>query len=238
MNNESIAPSLNAFAKSVEGAKRQLLLQSASKEFAEKGLEGATMRGIAARAGCTTGAIYPLFRSKESVYAALLAQSLSRLDAHIANAVIASVPPAAQAQAACRAFLDYYLQNRFEINLGLYAFNGLKRQGVGKDSDRALNQALQGALDRIALPLAAARRIPLESARPWVALLFSQMIGAIVLQMAGRLDIFGIDSPALLALMLEQVIPATAASPFAEDAAPATNAGHIRLPSKAAARRR
>jgi AcrR family transcriptional regulator len=237
MNNQPI-PSLNLFAKAVEDAKRELLLRSASEEFAEKGLEGATMRGIATRAGCTTGAIYPLFRSKESIYAALLAQSLDRLDAHIASAVTSSDAPAAQVKAACGAFLDYYLRHKFEINLGLYAFNGLKRQGVGKDSNRALNKALEGALDRIGGPLAASRGIAVDSARPLVALLFSQMIGAVVLEVAGRLDIFGIDSPALLALMLEQVVPPTRALPSGEVATLVTKTGHICRPAKSEGRRR
>ena len=62
----------------VKGAKRELLLRAARDEFAEQGLEGATMRGIAVRAGCTTGAIYPLFDSKEAVYAELLSNRWRR----------------------------------------------------------------------------------------------------------------------------------------------------------------
>ena len=73
----------------VKGAKRELLLRAARDEFAEQGLEGATMRGIALRAGCTTGAIYPLFDSKEAIYAELLKQSLAALDAYVAEAVAA-----------------------------------------------------------------------------------------------------------------------------------------------------
>ena len=137
----------------VKGAKRELLLRAARDEFAEQGLEGATMRGIAVRAGCTTGAIYPLFDSKEAIYAELLKQSLAALDAYVAEAVAAARTPEAQVEAACGAFLNYYLDHRFEINLGLYAFRGLKRLGVGKPSDEELNQALWKVLERIALPL-------------------------------------------------------------------------------------
>src|SRR5260370_40554690 len=111
----------------VKGAKRDLILDAARDEFTEKGLEGVTMRSIALRAGCTTGAIYPLFESKEAIYAALLEQSLSRLDAHVAAAVSVVREPRGQVDAACRAFLDYYLSHRFEVNLGLYAFRGIKR---------------------------------------------------------------------------------------------------------------
>ena len=53
------------WALSVKVAKRELLLRAAREEFAELGLEGATMRGIAMRAGCSTGAIYPLFRQRK-----------------------------------------------------------------------------------------------------------------------------------------------------------------------------
>src|SRR5947207_15669426 len=116
----------------VKGAKRELLLRAARDEFAEQGLEGATMRGIAVRAGCTTGAIYPLFDSKEAIYAELLKQSLAALDTYVAVAVAAARTPEAQVAAACVAFLDDYLDRRFEIKLGLYAFRVMLRLGLGR----------------------------------------------------------------------------------------------------------
>ena len=100
------------------------------------------------------------------------------------------------------AFLEYYLLHPFEVNLGLYAFRGLKRQGVGRNADRVLNEALWKVLRRIADPLAEVRGRPAAEVRPLVALLFSQMIGALVLQLAGRLDFLQIDPPALLRILL------------------------------------
>ncbi len=197
---------------SVKDAKRDFILQAAREEFMDKGLDGATMRGISLRAGCTTGAIYPLFDSKETIYAALLGQSLSRLDTHVAEAVVPTQPAAAQVEAACAAFLAYYLQHPFEVNLGLYAFSGLKRLGVGRSSDRALNDALWAVLERIARPLAVARTLPENAVRPQVALLFSQMIGALVLQLAGRLDALETSPADLLRLLLAQLLPATPVS--------------------------
>src|SRR5437870_13866974 len=90
----------------VKGAKRELLLRAARDEFAEQGLEGATMRGIAVRAGCTTGAIYQLFDSKEAIYAELLKQSLAAPDPYVAEAVAAARNPEPQVQAACGGFLN------------------------------------------------------------------------------------------------------------------------------------
>jgi len=205
-----------AWSDSVKGAKRDLLLQAAREEFADEGLDGATMRGIAARAGCSTGAIYPIYESKEAIYADLLQHSLSSLDAHVARAVQSADAPEAQVEAACAAFLQYYMQNRFEVNLGLYAFRGVKRQGVGKALDDALNRALWKVLARIAVPLAALRGVQPEDVRPWVALLFSQMIGALVLQMSGRLKFLDTDARALLDLMLMHVVGSGAATQKAQ----------------------
>ena len=196
----------------VKGAKRDLLLRAARDEFAEQGLEGATMRGIAVRAGCTTGAIYPLFDSKETIYAELLKQSLAALDAEVAEAAAAAKTPRAEVEAVCAAFLNYYLEHRFEINLGLYAFRGLKRLGVGKPSDDELNLALWKVLERIARPLGEVRGLKPSEVRPWVALLTSQMIGALVLQIAGRLDFLDTGAPALLRMMLAQCLPDVTAS--------------------------
>ena len=178
------------------------------------------MRSIALRAGCTTGAIYPQFESKERMYAALLAQSLERLDTVVLAAVqAASTAPDsalglahAQVRAGCQTFLSYYMAHPFEVNLGLYAFRGLKRQGVGKPTDRELNAALWQVLDRIAQPLEQSHGGGPEAAQSLVALLFSQMIGALVLQLAGRLDPLGTDPARLLDLMLA-TLAATSADP-------------------------
>ena len=43
------ATSAKDWSDVVKGAKRELLLRAARDEFAEQGLEGATMRGIAVR---------------------------------------------------------------------------------------------------------------------------------------------------------------------------------------------
>jgi len=193
------------WSRSVKVAKRELLLRAAREEFAELGLEGATMRGIALRAGCSTGAIYPLFESKEAIYADMLQHSLSALDAHVAGSVQSVQGAQAQVAAGCEAFLGYYLENRFEVNLGLYAFRGVKRQGVGKALDDALNRALAQVLERIAQPLSEMQGRAVADVRPWVALLFSQMIGALVLQMAGRLKFLDTDARMLLGLMLSQL---------------------------------
>lgn len=230
----------HAWPDAVKDAKRDLLLAAAREEFADKGLDGATMRGIALRAGCTTGAIYPLFDSKEAIYAALLADSLARLGRAVDGAIDAAADSAiearieatievspdararAQVQAGCRAFIDHYRQHPFEVNLGLYAFRGVRRQGVGRHPDQALNQALEQVLNRLATALAAARGETTATVRPLVMVLFTQMIGALVLEMTGRLDALHADGDQLHALMLTAVLTAVPTAALTAVPAPAT----------------
>jgi AcrR family transcriptional regulator len=62
---------------------RQRILDAAREVFAEQGLEGASLRAIAARAGYTPAALYFHFDSREAIYAELLRASLADLAAAI-----------------------------------------------------------------------------------------------------------------------------------------------------------
>lgn len=172
------------WTSSVRDMKRVAILAAATEVFGEHGLQGATMRQIAQRAGCTTGAIYPLFASKEIIYAELLATSLADLHAQV-SAAAAGEGAGLPHERAAQAFLDHYLARPYEVNLGLYAFNGLKKLGVGKEHDRALNQAL---IDTIALFSPAARRSRSSPPDADAMATFAQLIGTLVLHQAGRLQ--------------------------------------------------
>ena len=56
------------------------------------------------------------------------------------------------------------------------------------------------------VPLTEVRGLKPSEVRPWVALLTSQMIGALVLQIAGRLDFLETGAQALLRMMLAQCL--------------------------------
>ena len=77
--------------QAVTGVRRSLVLDAARSAFIELGLEGASLREIAKRAGYTPGAIYSYFASKEEVYGALLAESLERLNERVSAAEPAPV---------------------------------------------------------------------------------------------------------------------------------------------------
>ena len=54
--------------EAVSEHKRELILNAAKQIFAEEGLEGASLRAIAVRAGYTPAALYFYFESKEAIY--------------------------------------------------------------------------------------------------------------------------------------------------------------------------
>ena len=55
---------------------KQKLLESAKKEFLEKGFMGASLRTIAANAGVTTGAMYLHFKDKDAFFCALVDEAI------------------------------------------------------------------------------------------------------------------------------------------------------------------
>ena len=59
---------------SIETKKK--LLESAKKEFLEKGFTGASLRTIAANAGVTTGAMYRHFKDKDAFFCALVDEAI------------------------------------------------------------------------------------------------------------------------------------------------------------------
>ncbi|MBQ6781235.1 MAG: TetR/AcrR family transcriptional regulator [Treponema sp.] len=59
---------------SIETKKK--LLESAKKEFLEKGFIGASLRTIAANAGVTTGAMYRHFKDKDAFFCALVDEAI------------------------------------------------------------------------------------------------------------------------------------------------------------------
>src|ERR1700675_5210111 len=101
-------PRVRARNDALRGARRQVIIDAARRVFERVGLEGASIRMIAAEAGCTTGAIYPWFAGKEEVYAAILAESLDRLAAFLIRRIAREQDVLAKARAGVDAFYPYY----------------------------------------------------------------------------------------------------------------------------------
>src|ERR1700754_5311680 len=90
--------------RAVSDLKRSLILDAARKVFEAEGLDGASLRAIAAAAGYTPAALYFHFDSKEAIYAEVLRASLAKLGAAVARAVLRAKTPKERLRAAAMAF--------------------------------------------------------------------------------------------------------------------------------------
>lgn len=183
--------------------RRALILDAARAAFFELGLEGASMREIAKRAGYTPGAIYSYFSSREEIYATLLGESLLRLNAHVAAAP-GDGTPAERVRSKASAFFDFYRENPRDLDLGFYLFQGVRPSGLTRELDAPLNGQLRAALQ----PTAEALRdlgLDATAGEAEVTALFAHMVGLLVLIHTGRIRMFRQHAPQLLAQYLEQL---------------------------------
>src|SRR5215471_13052690 len=141
----------NGRQKAVRELKRGLILDAARKVFEADGLDGASLRAIAAAAGYTPAALYFHFESKEAIYAEVLRGSLANLGEAVARAIARAKTPADRLRAAAMAFFRYYADNPRDLDLGFYLFRGgMKPHGLGRERNEMLNAALEAALRPIA----------------------------------------------------------------------------------------
>ncbi|WP_313952946.1 TetR/AcrR family transcriptional regulator [Accumulibacter sp.] len=183
--------------------RRGLILDAARAAFFELGLEGASLREIARRAGYTPGAIYSYFASKEEIYAALLGESLLRLNAHVAEAPVAG-SAVDRVNSKAGAFFDFYSDNPRDLDLGFYLFQGVRPLGLTRELDAQLNARLRATLQPTADALA---EFGLDAAATEIEVtaLFAHMVGLLVLIHTGRIRIFRQQAPQLLQRYLDQL---------------------------------
>ena len=200
--------------QAVSELKRELILNAARKIFEADGLEGASLRAIAAGAGYTPAALYFHFESKEAIYAEVLRSSLSNLRQAVCRAVSrARTTPADRLGAAAMAFFRYYADNPRDLDLGFYLFRGgMKPHGLGKERDDALNAALASALEPIS-DAAQVLGVRPEEARWLMADIFAHAAGLLLLAHTGRIRMFGASAPQLMERFVEAKIAALTEKP-------------------------
>ena len=208
------APRSRADRQKVQSDQRRAhVLDAARAAFFELGLEGASVRAIAQRAGYTPGAIYSYFPSKEAVYAALLGESLARLNGCVAQAAQGAEgspgdTPAVLAErlrATATAFYDFYADNPRDLDLGFYLFQGMQPRGLTPELDEQLNTQLRAAL---APQQACLQALGLDHAQAVaeITALFAHVVGLLVLSHTGRIRMFKLQSRALFDAYLAQLL--------------------------------
>lgn len=184
--------------------KRAAILEAARAVFEEDGLEGASLRGIAAKAGYTPAALYFHFDSKEALYAELLHASLAACRTAVTTAISGIDDPAARAKASAMAVFAYYADNPRDLDLGFYLFRGgMTPNGLGPDRDRALNDAFAAILEPITVALEALGVAEAE-ARLLTIDAFGHAAGLLLLAHTGRIRMFGAAPAALMERYLDE----------------------------------
>src|SRR5499426_535592 len=194
--------------RAVKDLKRGLILDAARKVFESEGLDGASLRAIAAAAGYTPAALYFHFPSKEAIYAEMLRASLANLAASINRASVRAKAPSDRLRAGAIAFFRYYADNPRDLDLGFYLFRGgMKPRGLGKARDQVLNASLASALRPIAEAAEAlgARR---EDANLLMVDTFAHAAGLLLLAHTGRLRMFAASASLLMQRYVEGKIAA------------------------------
>lgn len=185
--------------------RRALVLDAARSVFAEKGVEGASIREIARRAGYTPGAIYSYFDSKEAIYAALLAESLERLNAEVAAARTFKLQPQLTLAAKAQAWFGFYARNPRDLDLGFYLVQGLAPRGLTSELNQQLNGRLQDALRPCEAALQA-MGLSSDAALRENTALFAHGVGLLLLQHTGRIRLFGQSAGSLFETYVEQLV--------------------------------
>lgn len=186
--------------------KRELILDAARQIFAEEGLDGASLRAIAVRAGYTPAALYFHFESKEAMYAEMLHTSLQSLGIAVTQAVARTKTAQQKLKAAAMSFFSFYAENPRDLDLGFYLFRGgMKPAGLGHERDVKLNAALEAALR----PIAQAA-IDLGATQKRANLLmvdcFAHATGLLLLLHTGRIRMFGASAPDLMEAYIDDRI--------------------------------
>lgn len=192
----------------VRAFKRDAILQAARVLFARDGLDGTTLRAIAAEAGVAVGTVYLHYPAKEALYADMLAGSLSDLNRHLREAV-ARVPPGApaadQLMAGALAFYGFYRARPDDLYLGLYLGQGFRPTSLTPELDRLLNGRMIQGYTVLSDAMRRLAALDPEVLRAETVSLVAAVGGALMLETTGRLKVLGDSGEAVVRRHVEQL---------------------------------
>lgn len=194
--------------REIQTHKRQKILDAAALLFRQKGLEGTTMRAIAAAAGYSTGAPYAYFQSKEAIYADLLNTSLFNLSRAAKSSTDASLPAQQQIRKVFSSYFQYYQTHAEELQLGLYLFSAgeVKKRGFSDKTNQHLNSRLISLLGFLANSLHQNSSISAIEAQKETLDAITYFTGCLILQSTGRLSIFGAYPEEMIDRYIDQML--------------------------------
>jgi AcrR family transcriptional regulator len=194
--------------RSGDSGTREAILAAARRRFAERGYDGATIRGIAADAGVDPALVHHFYGSKEALFAA--AMHLPMVPSEVLTAAFAQVPRGATlGEHLVRTALAVWESDEVHG-----VFIGLLRSAL--TSDRAADMFREFITHAILAPVAAMARPAAQSARRGdrepdeaayrAAAVASQMLGLAMTRYLLRLGPIATADPAELAATIGPTI--------------------------------
>jgi AcrR family transcriptional regulator len=191
-----LEPTRSARRQALHDHKRQAILGAARSVFAERGLDGVTMREIAAAAGYVPGAIYAYFPTQQAILGELLLQSLGDLSRSVKAA--GGTDSKERVTRATHAIYDFCTTNSREIDLLLQLLRGARQTDFPAELDRQINGRLIALLQPIAAAMQLDGAFTREEAERKTVALIAHIAGIVLLQTSGRLAVLDQDGAALV----------------------------------------
>ena len=172
-------------------ALREKLIEIATQTIADEGLSALRARDLAAKAGCSVGAIYNVFGDLKDLGLAVNGETFKHLGAHVMAGVAKAdgQPPVDRMIAMSEAYLDFATQNTL-------LWRALFEVEMRNDSDvpEWYMTALDGLLGIIDQPVSEIHpELPPEEVRVRTRALFSAIHGIVLLGVEKRISSVGGD---------------------------------------------
>lgn len=126
---------------------RDRILDAANQIFAERGLEGLSVRAIAARAGLSTIGVYSHFHGKRGILAALFAEGFDRLG-QAAQQAAENAPTEQLLEVVVNSYIDFHRNHAGHYKLMF----GMDRNQLG--NEEALQQIASASIEKLANSIA------------------------------------------------------------------------------------
>lgn len=123
------------------------ILSTAAEIFAASGYESSSMEEISVAVGSSKAAIYHYFDSKQTIYEAIIMESLEALQRRVADAVADANTPIAMMRAYVAAHIDYQFHNRAAVLVIVHSVSGQNR--VIRDTETDLRLSFEDIIGDI-----------------------------------------------------------------------------------------
>lgn len=199
------AASAPRLRQAVADFRGQMVREAAKHVFATHGIQEASLREIAKAAGCTTGAIYSLYQSKEELYADVLRDSLAAMGVRLSEAVQRTEQ---HTRAVLQTMLTFYEERPEDYDLSFYLFGGARPVGLRDDLNAELNDRAADVIAKVAAALQHDGLAEAGNAQELAVSAVAQVFGIALLHKTGRLRSWKQQANRLLARYLALLEPA------------------------------